>query len=314
MSAGFGSDWTLNHVGYIVTHRDRTLRHLQGLGVGVSVGPQPLLPHEDGEGSLMYYQTLDGDPVTRTYRTGGAHDFRDGECQIGDCQLEVLAMKPGPGSFLSEYLERKGGGINHVCFNAVDVEADTRALREAGCDLVFNAAVNGRTVENYLDTRRRGDLMISLRGPASDWEKAWKANNEAHPLVPRWRLRAIGIGAQSAARSVEYYAALGFAETGEPVRDAALGVHRRAVQVGPLAFEFNEPVSDDSVYAARFAERGEGAAALVFEVDDLAAERARLTGRGATLLGASEDGTRLYLDTGAEGHLMLELRAAGPPA
>ena len=46
-----GANWALNHVGMVVTDRNATLRHFQSLGVGVSVGPQPLLPHEPGHGS-----------------------------------------------------------------------------------------------------------------------------------------------------------------------------------------------------------------------------------------------------------------------
>ena len=92
----------------------------------MSVGPQPLLPHEDGEGSLTYYRQLDGDPVTHTYPTGGAHNFTDGESQIGDCQLECYPMRPGPGMFISEYLARQGPGINHICFNAPGVEKTPR--------------------------------------------------------------------------------------------------------------------------------------------------------------------------------------------
>ena len=71
--------WELNHVGLMVTKRNDVLKYFQSLGLGVSVGPQPLLPHEDGEGALTYYRTLEGDPITFMYPTGGAHDFRDGE-------------------------------------------------------------------------------------------------------------------------------------------------------------------------------------------------------------------------------------------
>ena len=204
-----GEGWELNHVGLMVTNRDAALSHFQNLGVGVSVGPQPLLPHEDGQGSLTFYRSLKGDPVTLTYPTGGAHDFRDGESQIGDCQLECYAMRPGPGMFISEYLAEKGPGINHICFNAPEVEADSKLLLGKGCDLVFNATVNGRTVENYLDTREHGDLMISLRPPATDWEKAWKAHNEAHPLVPRWRFLGVGLGVLSVDASVRLLRVVG---------------------------------------------------------------------------------------------------------
>ena len=101
-----GEDWELNHVGLMVTNRNKVLRYFQSIGVGVSVGPQPLLPHEPGEGSLMFYRTLEGDPVTNTYQTGGAHTFNDGESQIGDCQLECIGMNPGRGMFINEYLEQ----------------------------------------------------------------------------------------------------------------------------------------------------------------------------------------------------------------
>lgn len=302
-----GEDWELNHVGLMVTNRDATLSHFQSLGVGVCVGPQPLLPHEDGQGALTFYRTLEGDPVTLTYPTGGAHNFRDGESQIGDCQLECYAMTPGPGMFISEYLAEKGPGINHICFNAPGVEEDTQMLMGKGCDLVFNAAVNDRTVENYLDTRAHGDLMISLRPPASDWEKAWKANNEAHPLVADWRFLGVGLGVDSVDASVAYYESLGFAAIGGAVEDRELGTRSRAVRVGPLMFEFFEAMDDDSVYADSLARRSEGVNDIAFEVADLEAEQARLAARGAEVLRRSEDGRRLYVDTRAEGNIMLRL-------
>ena len=238
MSKRLGDDWVLNHVGMTVANRNATLRHYQSLGVGVSVGPQPLLPHEDGEGSLMFYRTLEGDPVTNTYQTGGAHNFTDGECQIGDCQLECYPMRPGPGMFLSEYLAEKGPGINHICFNAPGVEEETELLISKGCAVMFNATVNGRIVENYLDSRRHGDLMISLRPPATDWENAWKANNQAHPLANDWRFVGVGIAVADVEEALAYYTALGFEPIGELKVDEQLGIRRQSVRVGPISFEF----------------------------------------------------------------------------
>ena len=87
-------DWILNHLGMMVTNRNAVLNHFQSIGMGVSVGPQPLLPHEEGEGELMYFQTLDGDPITHKYKTGGAHNFRDGNSQIGNCQTLSVEFSP----------------------------------------------------------------------------------------------------------------------------------------------------------------------------------------------------------------------------
>jgi len=302
-----GEDWELNHVGLMVTHKNAVLRYLQSIGVGVSVGPQPLLPHEPGEGSLMYYRTLDGDPVTNTYATGGAHTFNDGESQIGDCQLECNAMKPGSGMFINEYLAKKGPGINHLCFNTPSVAEDTQILVDRGFNIMFNALVNGRTVENYLDTRAHGDLMISLRPPASDWEKTWKANNASHPLVSDWCFQGVGIGVQNLEETIAYYARIGFEETSDAVQDTRFGTRSRSVVVGPLLFYFFEALDDDSVYAESLAKRGDGVNDLVFSVASVDREIAKLESKGVPLYRRSEDGRSVFFDTRAEGNIMIRL-------
>ena len=302
-----GDDWEVNHVGLMVTNRNAVLSHFQKLGVGVRVGPQPLLPHEDGEGSLMVWRKLDGDPITNTYLTGGAHNFRDGECQIGYCQLEVYAMKPGPGMFINEYLAAKGPGINHICFNSPNIDADTDDLLTKNCPLTFDARVNGHTVENYLDTRKHGDLMLSLRPPPTAWERAWKANNEAHPLVPAWRFRGLGIGVTNVDNSVAFYEDMGFEALGDATEDISLGIRCRSVKVGPLTFEFAEALGDDNVLADSLARRGDGVNDIGFAVDDLEAEQARLQARGATILRKSADERTLYVDTREEGNMLVRL-------
>ena len=148
-------------------------------------------------------------------------------------------------------------------------------------------------MENYLDTREHGDLMISLRPRASDWENAWKANNQAHPLVPAWRFLGVGIGVGSVETSVAYYAALGFDPVGAPVTDDRMGTRSQAVRVGPLAFEFFEATTDHSVYADSLAKRGDGVNDLAFAVSDLDAEAARLEARGVELLSRPRTEVRL---------------------
>ena len=302
-----GEDWVLNHVGLMVTNKNAVLRYLQSKGIGVSVGPQPLLPHEPGEGSLMYYRTLQGEPVTNTYMTGGAHTFNDGESQIGDCQLECISMKPGPGMFINEYLAQKGPGINHLCFNSPSVEEDTQILVGKGFDIMFNALVNGKTVENYLDTRAHGDLMISLRPSAGDWEKTWKENNKSHPLVSDWCFQGVGIGVQNLDDTIAYYAAMGFEKASEAVKDAGLGTRSRSVVVGPLLFYFFEALGVDSVYAESLAKRGDGVNDLVFSVASVDRETAKLESKGVRLHRRSEDGRSVFFDTRAEGNIMIRL-------
>jgi hypothetical protein len=298
-------DWILNHLGMMVTNRNAVLNHFQSIGMGVSVGPQPLLPYEQGEGELMYFQTLDGDPVTHKYTTGGAHNFRDGNSQIGDCQLEIYPMKPGPGMFISEYLEKKGPGINHIAFNTPDIERDTQLLIEKGCDLVFNASVNGKTIENYLDTRKFGDVMISLRPNASNWENTWKENNLNHPLVSNWKLLGLGIVVENVEKASDYYLELGFPLNPILKKYEFPNILSSQVEVGPIVFEFLEPTNKSSIYQNCYDNRGEGLADLIYLVDDLKVEIEKLIKKGVDLIDSNKD--YAILETRKEGNVLTRL-------
>ena len=86
-------DWEFNHLGMMVTDRDEILAYYQSIGLGVSVGPQPLLPYAEGEGEITFFRELDGDPISHKYKTGGVHTFKDGQSQIGNCQLEIYLVE-----------------------------------------------------------------------------------------------------------------------------------------------------------------------------------------------------------------------------
>ena len=298
-------DWTLNHLGMMVVDRNATLNQFQTIGMGVSVGPQPLQPYEEGVGELMYFQTLEGDPVTHQYKTGGLHNFRDGNSQIGDCQLEVYPMKPGPGMFISEYLEKKGPGINHIAFNTSDIQRDTKRFLENGCDLVFNVTVNGRTIENYLDTRKHGDLMISLRPPADEWETTWRENNRSHPLVKNWKFFGAGIVVNDCELAAEYFLNLGFPLIKEVHESRDLGVKFCHLKVGSMVFELIQPITDNSVYKEFFNMRGEGIVDMSFMVEELESEIESLVGKGAELLIATNEFA--VIDTRREGNTLIRL-------
>jgi len=298
-------DWTLNHLGMMVIDKNAALNQFQTLGMGVSVGPQPLQPYEEGVGELMYFQTLNGDPVTHQYKTGGLHNFRDGNSQIGDCQLEVYPMKPGPGMFISEYLEKKGPGINHIAFNTSDIERDTKRFLENGCDLVFNVTVNGRTIENYLDTRKHGDVMISLRPPADEWETTWRENNRSHPLVKNWKFFGAGIVVNDCELATEYFLNLGFPLIKEVHESRDLGVKFCHLKVGSMMFELIQPITDNSVYKECFNIRGEGIVDMSFMVEGLESEIESLVGKGAELLVATNEFA--VIDTRREGNTLIRL-------
>ena len=321
-----GNNWEINHVGIVLRNKNKMLHHLQSLGIGVSVGPQPLLPYIEGKTTVQMYRKLDGDSVSYTSPSSipGAHTFYDGESQIGSCQLECIA--PGPGSFISDYLETKGEGINHLCFNVPDVQAETDKLIEKGCELVFSAITGEQIVENYLDTRKFGDVIISFRPPVGEWEKAWQANNMAYPLVSDWKFRGVGIAVRDLDKTVEYYQSLGFTAAQPEVivssdstdglkvngnaPDSTTSSRSRLVDIGPLQYEFVQPIEGETVHNESLNSKGEGINNIAFTVNDLALETKKLIDKGVdVVLSAEPEGgdAFAYFDTRVVGNTMVKL-------
>ncbi len=299
-------DWEFNHLGMMVTDRDEVLEYYQSIGLGVSVGPQPLLPYIEGEGEITFFRELDGDPVSHKYTTGGAHNFKDGQSQIGNCQLEIYPMQPGPGMFISRYLEKKGNGINHIAFNTSDVETDTQYFLDRGCDLVFNVTTNGATVENYIDTRKHGDLMISLRPPADDWEKSWRKNNESHPLVNKWKFLGVGICVHNLESASIYYDHLGFKQLKEKNTRSEWQVACQEFSQCNIIFELME-AGEESIYSDFFKRRGDGVAEIIFQVKDLKSEIEQLISKGVQILQISDDNKTISIDSCFKGNILTRL-------
>jgi hypothetical protein len=299
-------NWEFNHLGMMVTDRDEILSYYQSIGLGVSVGPQPLLPYIEGEGEITFFKELDGEPVSHRFVTGGAHNFKDGQSQIGNCQLEVYPMRPGPGMFISRYLETKGDGINHIAFNTTDIDRDTQFFIDRGCDLVFNVTTNGKTVENYIDTRLHGDLMISLRPPADTWEKSWRKNNESHPLVNKWKFLGLGICVNDLESASDYYSKLGYKRIEEKKVRKECKITSQEFYVSNILFELIH-AAKDSIYKNSLAQRGDGVAEMIFQVPDLKTEMDLLKIKGAKILKVSDDKKTAYVDSSMKGNLLTRL-------
>ena len=299
-------DWEFNHLGMMVADRDEILHYYQSIGLGVSVGPQPLLPYQEGDGEITFYRELDGDPISHKYKTGGAHNFNDGQSQIGDCQLEIYPMKPGPGMFISRYIEQKGGGINHIAFNTNDIERDTQHFKDLGCELVFNVSVNGNTIENYIDTRLHGDLMISLRPEADSWEKSWRENNQSHPLVKDWTFFGIGLCVNDINAAVNYYGKLGFVRASDIGCENEWGINSQNFLIGKIHFVLINAF-DNSIYSQSLQQRGEGLSEIIFEVPDLDRALIEMENKGVKTLIVSEDKSMASIDTREKGNILTKL-------
>lgn len=327
-------DWELNHVGLVVRNYNVPLGYYQTTGLGVSVGPQ-IVTHDfaelPGEPKPAFFnfekvgrlnggsgpgKPLPPEPALPDDAKRDTYGFMDKDCQVGDLLFEILQMKDIPFE-----------GITHLCYNVRDPEKETNKLIDKGCEIVLSFNKGDTILENYMDTRKYGNVIISFRPLVAKYEKAWAAHNRAHPMVSDWKFYGFGIGVRDLDKTVAYYQHLNVGEfksenrleSGDlkPIGDAdtasvaAVSARVQTAQIGPVAFEFIQPLEGEAIYQASLDSRGEGICDIAFKVNDLEAEMAKLAARNIeiALSGKPSEGPAFaYFDTReGSGNIMIRL-------
>ena len=310
------NNWELHHVCLVFRDWNDALHYYQNTRMGVSVGPQVMgldyqvNPPYWGEDEIPKFYMNDKVPVTNGGRGPGKpmkveseqkrkeiYKFVDKDCQVGDLLLEIGQRR-----------DIEFEGITHLCFNVPDINAETEKLLEKGCELMSNVTQGDLIMENHIDTRKYGNVDISFRPPLRKYEKAWIDHNRSHPNLKDWKFQGIGMGVRNLDKAVEYWEMLdiidfqseseldsnSLAPINMPSETMELNFKTRARigHVGPVAFEFIQPLEGISIYQESLDSRGEGVAEMTFTVTDLKKEAAIMTHRGmpVVLSGKPENG------------------------
>jgi catechol 2,3-dioxygenase-like lactoylglutathione lyase family enzyme len=102
-------------------------------------------------------------PESCTYR-GAPADFTAhiSMAYVGDMQLELIEPVSGD-SIYSEFIERSGGGLHHVCWEVDDLEAALARATTAGLSCVQRGDMAGGAVRfAYLDGTAHGVPYVEL--------------------------------------------------------------------------------------------------------------------------------------------------------
>lgn len=86
------------------------------------------------EEAAKFYQNVLGLNLTGV-EVVAAQKTRVGFFKIGESNIE-LVQPAEPDSPLVKFLETKGSGIHHICFEVEDVEAEVKAYLEKGATLI----------------------------------------------------------------------------------------------------------------------------------------------------------------------------------
>lgn len=318
--------WDFSHVGLVVKDKDKVLEYYQSLGIGVRVGPQPPNPTPPSTEkrprvtTLIYGKSIDIDWSRPTEEKTSW----EGNLQIGSLQLEVLLTPPV--SFQWRYSEKVSEGVSHMCFNVPEIKEKTAQLVQKGCQVVFSVEQEGWIGENYLDTSKYGGVWLSMRPPKDNWFRQWEASR-LKQSVNNWKFRGVGLAIRDLDKSVEYYQSLGIGTfQPEVIFDSSVfedfkvnwkpsntivKARTRMAQIGPLLYEFVQPLEGETIYTEALNSRGEGINDIVFTVEDLDKEVAKLVKKGASVIlsGRPQNGSAFaYIDTRRDGgNIMVRL-------
>ena len=142
-------DWKFSHVCLLVRDMDKAIRHFEALGVG------PFPPLIGGaEGTPVTEQTVRGEPSD--------YDMDLRMCREGMGGLGLELIQPLKGrSIYDEFLEEKGEGVHHVCYNVEDLDREIAEMEKAGFKVIQTGAM-ARAKWAYFDTDRDGGIIVEL--------------------------------------------------------------------------------------------------------------------------------------------------------
>ena len=82
---------------------------------------------------------------------------------IEGTRIELIHPLNGEGP-VKKYLEKRGGGLHHICFETDDIEADMVRLREKGYRLLSDAPQPGAhgTKVVFIHPKSTGGILIEL--------------------------------------------------------------------------------------------------------------------------------------------------------
>ncbi|MHA2008865.1 MAG: hypothetical protein ACXACB_02595 [Promethearchaeota archaeon] len=291
-------DWELHHIALYVRDWNDTLNYYQNTRMGVYVGPQVMgldyqknPPYWAEDEAVKFFKndkvaatnggTGPGKPIKidATRRRKEMYKFMDKNCQVGDLLVE-----------LGQPMNITFEGITHLCYNVPDLNAETNKLLEKGCEEMSSFRQGDLIMENHIDTRKYGNVDISFRPPIRKHEKAWMEHNRLHPIVKEWKFQGIGMCVRDLDKAVEYWEGLDIIDfhnetelsssiidpinMSSEIKESSFKTRTRIGHVGPVAFEFIQPLEGISIYQESLDTRGEGVTEMTFTVANLEKEAA----------------------------------------
>jgi len=282
-------DWVLSHIAVGTRDFDDTIAVYESTGTGVHtpipVPKDPPPPDTHSHLNVRYGEVQEKAVGVTPAEAARMMTF----VQVGDLQYETGWGRPGMD------VER----VDHICFNVPDLHVESAPLIAKGCEVSFLYIRDHLIEENHLEPKL-GNFKLSFR-PDPDGQRSAreKARRESLP-ISGWKFRGVGMLVGNLDEIVAHYQSLGIgtfrpeamfdtnsiedSQLNGKAPDTAIRARTRKLQLGPVVYEFIEPVEGEAIYRESLDSRGDGVSEFAFIVDDLDKEAAKLTEGGVQVL------------------------------
>jgi methylmalonyl-CoA/ethylmalonyl-CoA epimerase len=91
---------------------------------------------------------------------------------IGESEIELLEPTH-PEANMAKFIERKGEGLHHICFNTSDVDGDLEVLKQKGVELVDQKSRGGLAgMICFLHPKASRGVLVELATPMDVYKGA----------------------------------------------------------------------------------------------------------------------------------------------
>ena len=224
--------------------------------------------------SLGFYRDILGLPVS-VDRVIEEQGVRGVLLPIGG-NSEIELLEPvSEGTGIARFLETRGEGFHHICFNSTDVSSDLTNAAQKGIQMIDETPRNGLAgLIGFLHPKSNHGVLNEYAQPQEETHTL--PNEDA--LVKA--VDHVGIVVEKIETAVQTYTEhFGFGQDdSRGGANQALGIKNAFLKVEDGALEFIEPLTEGGPVAKFANERGEGVFLLSYSVNNLeqAIEQLRL--------------------------------------
>lgn len=213
---------------------------------------------------------------------------------VGESEIELLEPI-NSNSGVARFLEKKGGGLHHLCFETDNITAELQGAKDKGIKVIDQQPRPGLAgIIAFLHPQACCSVLVEYAQPVDHSEHSSLLGEARDRRFTTKRLDHVVVAVKDLEGAVATYQK-NFGLAREEARDVpALGIRNTFMPISDAKIEFVTPLGDNSPIAQFITKNGESMYLLSLDVDHLPSAIAALADKGIkTNVAKAPDGNDL---------------------